>query len=295
MCVCTFFKFTFSKLLKPVSFKSCRLIHTFMMPASSPLPAMSVRPMVAPFVGSPFQTSPILANAPLTMAEVAIPMAGMMMAQHQAKAQPLAANGPPQVKSSLAKLADTNLEWSERMDRTRLVGYLNEAAQGMIHIVGQPFKTLMDHVVYAFSGLYALSKGVQAYENANPEESQKLKLARAASATAYGGLFQLAASCEVPVLGVKAVQFLTRTIAPAMGHTTPAKIAKFEMIAGLASIPLMVKPIDAATRWILDRTLKPLTDTGIALLEKMDQNKRLQMAAAPASQQLDAVRFESFA
>ncbi|MEB3206197.1 MAG: hypothetical protein VKK59_02465 [Vampirovibrionales bacterium] len=266
-----------------------------MMSAYSIPPAMQVRPMVAPHAAAPFQTPLVLANAPLTLAETAIPLAGMMMAQHQLKANQATASHSPKEKSALAKLAEANLDWSERMDRTRLVGYLNEAAQGLIHIVGQPFKTTMDRVVYGFSALYALSKGVQAYDNANPEESKKLKLARAASATAYGGLFQLAASCEGPVWGVKAVQFMTRKIANAMGHTVPAQIAKFEMIAGLASIPLMVKPIDTATRWILDRTLKPLSDVAIGLLEKMEQNQRLQVASAPASQALEPVRFESFA
>lgn len=194
------------------------------------------------------------------------------------------------------RAAEKFLSASDKMSQLRMVGYLNEIAQGLINYVGEPFKKKMDNVVYGFSGLYALAKGIQAHEGADKNESKRLKNTRALSAFAYGAAFQWIASCEGPVLGVKMVQKATKLAAQAL-NKSPKQIQMLQTIMGLAAIPLMVKPIDMMARFLLDHTLKPATNALTDVMAKMEhrEQKAEALKFASANPALKSVAFESFA
>lgn len=137
----------------------------------------------------------------------------------------------------------------------RYLGYANDFGEAFRSIIGPVWA----HRTYWIAGAYAaadsLSKGKDAFKEAKGESFHD-RVLHFLGGVLDAGVFHFIASITVPPMIIRALQEkIVGSMPQRMAKTAIGK--SLPVAAGLAIIPLIVKPVDWAAEKFLDMTIRP--------------------------------------
>ncbi|KAI0219875.1 Mitochondrial fission process protein 1 [Lamellibrachia satsuma] len=133
-------------------------------------------------------------------------------------------------------------------------GYANEVGESLRALVPVSVVRLSYVISCSYVCADACSKGIKTSKLPWSSDSEKTK--RVTASVLDTLVWQGLASVAVPGFTINRICWLT---GQALQRSTavPAQTRKWVMLGtGLAAIPFIIKPIDQATDWALDRTLR---------------------------------------
>eukprot|EP01130_Rhizamoeba_saxonica_P001123 TRINITY_DN10998_c0_g1_i1.p1 TRINITY_DN10998_c0_g1~~TRINITY_DN10998_c0_g1_i1.p1 ORF type:complete len:176 (+),score=29.71 TRINITY_DN10998_c0_g1_i1:50-577(+) len=153
----------------------------------------------------------------------------------------------------------------------RYLGYANEIGESFRKLTS----TMFVRATYGVSITYALSDAVFLSRRMNQKHEQSSnKLRRAASANAFFEtiVWQLAASVIIPGFVINRIVFFSsRALIKTSANQVATPLQKWgPTVAGLGSIPLIIKPIDKAVDYGMEKLYNPLSGFLIRKLVGVD-------------------------
>eukprot|EP00049_Salpingoeca_infusionum_P004605 m.81594 g.81594 ORF g.81594 m.81594 type:complete len:281 (+) comp12646_c0_seq1:261-1103(+) len=156
----------------------------------------------------------------------------------------------------------------------RFLGYTNELGEAFKHVLPRPMYFLTYGVASVYAASDAAHKGSIHYNMASSSKVPYSPPAAALGAVVDTAFWQGLASVAIPGFAINRVVALTRFIVAATGVAAAVPtLAWLPTAVGIATIPLIIKPIDSFVDAVLDHTLRPALQTHLRETDETKQQK----------------------